>query len=78
MSGASERTSEWPGTPIYILGYSGPLCLVGLAVGMPDVGDLTAVGVVESHALDRVLVPSQLTGVDGRLETRKHFDVRLF
>ena len=24
VSGASERTSEWPSTPICILGYSGP------------------------------------------------------
>ena len=44
---------------------------------MPDIGHLTPIGVVESDAFDGIIGPSQLTGVNRRLETGKQFDVRL-
>ena len=51
--------------------------VVVFAIGVPDVRHLAPVGVVESDALDGVVGPREAAGADRRLETRKHFDVRL-
>ena len=52
--------------------------LVGLAIWVPHVRHLTPLGVVECHALDRVIGPRQLTSVYGGFESREHLDVGLF
>ena len=68
MNGASERSSEWPSTPICILGYSGSQCRGANANAAPASRMIIVRGF--SHDLERGVCASRETNVNKGEEVR--------